>query len=707
MRLQTALELLSATDRESLRNRRGIRIDPKKRLDEIEQTARALVAETDLRHSKFPADVRQLLQRLAVAGGALPGGANDPGARLLCDLGIAFQPSAPPAPAVKGKGVRAAAAAAAAASSSRVAATTLVLPSAFLVQVPVGEGEDPQSLRACFSMIDPEIVGPMVTQVLGKPLGVSGPMALQECWEVLSQAGWLERQVAELPGAEARLLDAIERVGGEVNTEELLALDQAPGLYRTQSGIAVPKRGAPYMLQRRGLMFQLGVERFVVPTDVARIVGAPRQAERAARQASIQAAVRAEDHLPMRARYARDPSLAVVAALAMLRTWEVPVRPDIAVPRAALKRVAERLGDRDEATAMLIALARAAGFGRLATPLASAVGSLQLRVGEVGGTLWKTYIHGGAWDETRIEPEVMRSGIVARATTAVVTARRVILDALEVVAKERWATIEAVLEYAGTDPRHAAVQRLHERAMRERPGVFKGALEDAYREMLTQSFPVLGAVDVADDGSAVRLVGRVAPGGTEMKPLVFKEARPTVSRTSLDVPASAWMHALIDLADFGEFDHLKPEPAPGSLVFTLGAAALTRGRARGLTGQQVEARMRAVGLAPPFPAAAAELVTGLSDSREAAFVAASGVIVTDDPAVRAELRSDPSVRRMLVDIEVGDVLLVRPDADMERLQTRLARLGVRLMELRPASTPTVPPPPPESPDAHPAPSPEA
>ena len=86
-------------------------------------------------------------------------------------------------------------------------------------------------------------------------------------------------------------------------------------------------------------------------------------------------------------------------------------------------------------------------------------------------------------------------------------------------------------------------------------------------------------------------------------------------------------------------------------------------------------------------------------------MAASGVIVTDDPAVRAELRSDPSVRRMLVDIEVGDVLLVRPDADMERLQTRLARLGVRLMELRPASTPTVPPPPPESPDAHPAPSP--
>jgi pimeloyl-ACP methyl ester carboxylesterase len=56
------------------------------------------------------------------------------------------------------------------------------------------------------------------------------------------------------------------------------------------------------------------------------------------------------------------------------------------------------------------------------------------------------------------------------------TARWSVQFGLEVVAKERWATIEAVLEYATTDPRHAAVQRLHERAMRERPGVFKGDL---------------------------------------------------------------------------------------------------------------------------------------------------------------------------------------------------------------------------------------
>jgi hypothetical protein len=105
----------------------------------------------------------------------------------------------------------------------------------------------------------------------------------------------------------------------------------------------------------------------------------------------------------------------------------------------------------------------------------------------------------------------------------------------------------------------------------------------------------------------------------------------------------------------------------------------------------VDARLRAIGMAQPFPAAVSELIVGLSDSREAKFIGCSGVIVAEDPAVRAELRADPSVRRMLVDLDVGDVLLVRPDADMERFQTRLARLGVRLIETRPQTVTTPPP----------------
>ncbi len=668
MRLQEALELLGPAGREALRARRGLRLDPRKRLDEVEQTARALVAETDLRHSRFPPEVRLLLARLASVGGTLPGGAEDPGAGLLVDLGIAFRP-APEAAPKEGPKARARSRQPTV-SGPRWVPGALALPSAFLIQVPVGEGEDPRGLRACLSMAEPEIVAPMVTAVLGHPLGATGVLALQEVWEALATPGYLARSVAELPAAEARLLDALERVGGEVTTEELLALDQAPGLYRTQSGIAVPKRGAPYMLQRRGLLFQLGVERFVVPTEVSRIVGGPRQQERAWKRESIHAAVRAEDHVPHRARYARDPGLPAVASLAMLRAWEVAVRPELGVARAALRRVAERLGEPEETITLLVALARAAGIGRLATPLAASSGSLQLRVCDLGEMLWRTYLQGGAWDESRVEPEVIRSGLVARGTSAAATARQVLLDALDVVARETWATVDAVLHYAAEDPRAVAARRIHDRAIRERPEVFRPTLDDALRAMLVGTLPALGVLDVADDGSAVRMVQRAAaPAG-----------KAVLGRHTMEVPATTRLDRVLALADVGEPDHVKADA--GVIVFTLGVGALARARARGLTGPQVEERLTGAGATAPFPPAVDEVVRGVAASREAAFMAVGGAILAEDPEVRAELRADPGMRRILLDVEAGNLLLVRADVDLARIQARLSRLGVRMVEVR-------------------------
>lgn len=668
MRLQEALELLGPAGREALRTRRGIRLDPRKRLDEIEQTARSLVAETDLRQSKFPPEVRQLLARMATLGGLLQGGAEEPGAALLSNLGIVYR-SAPERPREKGTKRPTAA------SGPRLTAGALALPSAFLVQVPVSEGEDPRGLRACLSMADPEIVGPMVTAVLGHPLGVNGVLALQEVWEALAMEGFLARSVAELPSAEARLLDALERVGGEVTTEELLALDQAPGLYRTQSGIAVPKRGAPYMLQRRALLFQLGVERFVVPTEVSRIVGATRQQERVWKRETIHAAVKAEDHVPHRARYARDPSLPAVAALAMFRAWEVAVRPDVGVARAALRRAAERLGEPEECVTLLVALSRAAGLGRLAAPLAGASASLQLRACDVGEVLWRTYLQGGAWDECRVEPEVLRSGLVARGTSAAPIARQVLLDALDVVARETWATVDAVLGYAAEDPRAVAARRIHDRAMRERPEVFRATVDDALRAMLVSTLPALGVLDVAEDGSAVRMVQRAA---------VVSGRKTVLGRHALEVPGTTLLDRVLALADLGEPDHVKSDT--GAIVFSLGVGALTRGRARGLTGPHVEERLKGVGAVPPYPPTVDEIVQGVAASREAGYMAVGGIIQAEDPAVRSEIRADPGMRRMLLDVDAGNVLLVRADVDVPRIQARLARLGVRMVETRPAES---------------------
>jgi hypothetical protein len=658
MRLQDALALLSPAEREALRERRRIALDPRKRIDEIEQTARALVGETDLRHSRFPAEVRALLARLAAANGRLANAATDPGATALCELGIAFR--------AQGDGAQRGTAAR---TGKRLAAGTLVLPSAFLVQVPVSDGDDPRSLRVCLGFVESEILPSLVATVVGRPLAVSGPLALQEVWETLSAPGEIAARVAQLSGAEARLLDAIERAGSEVTTDELLALDQTPGLYRTAAGIAVPKRGAPYMLQRRGLLYPIGVDRFVLPTEVSRVVGASRQAERAERRARILATLRADDFAPRRARYARDPSLAAGAALAMLRCWEIALRDEAGAPRGATRRIADRLGEREETVSLLVALCRAAGLGRLLLPDQAPPGSLTgITVSDLGALLRANYRRGGAWDETRLDPEVSRGGLVERGTTAAPALRMILLDALEELARDRWVPVDVVVKFALDDPRSAGAARIHERARRERPGVYRDTIEDALRVMLTESVPAIGLADLGEDGTAVRLAARE---NAHSPPSVAQ-----MVRVSLEAPASLPLHRVLELADFAEPDHIRPEG--GVIVMTMGSSAIARARARNLESDAVLHRLAGVGILPPLPAALSELVDGLGAAREARLLPVSGAIRVDDPALRTELCADPSVRRMLLDADAGPLLLVRADADLTRLQARLARLGVRL-----------------------------
>lgn len=668
MRLQEALALLSPEQREALRRRRGISIDPRKRIDEIEQTARGLVAETDLRHSKFPPEAAALLARLAANHGMLANAASDPGATLLCELGVAY----------RAEGKRVGSEGGIARTGRRLAAGTLILPSAFLVQVPPSDGDDPRSLRVCLGFVDSEILPAMVATVVGRPLAVTGPLALQEVWEVLSAPGEIAARVAQLPPAEARLLDAIERAGSEVTTEELLALDQTPGVVRTASLIAVPKRGAPYMLQRRGLLYQIGVDRFVLPTEVARVVGASRQAERTERRSRLLATLRLDDFAPRRARYARDPSLVAAAALAMLRCWQVSLRNDTGTPRGALRRIAERLGEREDTVALLVALCRAAGFTRLLGSENVSPGSLTgVTVSDLGAILRETYRRGGAWDETRVECEVLRGGIHVRGTTAAPVLRTMVLDALEELARDRWVPVEAVLRYALDDPRAAGAARIHDRARRERPGVYRDTIEEAIRVMLGESLPAIGLVDLGEDGTAVRLV-------TRERPEITGPAVATVERSSVQVPATVPLYRLLALCDIAEPDHVRPEE--GKMVLTLGSGAMLRARDRGLDGREVAARFAAVGIRPPLPAAVEELVTALGTIREAGWLPVSAALMVDDPVLRAELRADASLRRLLFDLEAGSVLLLRPGVDPARLQTRLNRLGVRLKPIDPVAT---------------------
>ncbi len=663
MRLQDALAALPPQEREALRTRRGIALDPRKRIDEIEQTARALVSETDIRHSRFPADARGLLGRLAAAGGTLENAADDPGATLLCELGITYRVAAGEGEGGRGK------------KRSRPPTASLVLPSAFLLQVPCGEGEDPRSMRVCLGFVDSELLPNLASTVTGKPLAVTGPLALQEVWEVLCTPSIFDDRIAQLPAQEARLLDGIERAGSEVTTDELMALDASPGLYRNAAGIAVPKRGAPYMLQRRGMLFTIGLDRYVLASEVSRVVGASRQRERASRRAEILATLQSDDYAPRRARYARDPSLPAAAALAMLRCWDVAMRDETGAPRGAVRKIAERLGEREDTIAMLVALSRAAGLGRLLVPDVQPPGSLLgVRVGDLGKLLRMTYRRGGAWDETRTDPEVARFGVNERALTAAPALRSIVLESLDELAKDRWVPVAAIVRYTLADPRMPGIMRIHERARRERTDAFREGLEAAVRAMITESIPAVGLADLSDDGETVRMSSRERTSNIEARPTI-------VQRNTLHVPGGTPLYRALALADFAEPDGIEPDA--GHVLYQLGMSALARARARTLSADDVATRFAGVGIVAPLPPAAVEIISGLGAAREAGLVQVAFALVIDDPELRAEVRADPGCRRMLLEVDAGPLLLVRSDVDSARLQARLSRLGIRLQAVEP------------------------
>ncbi len=674
MRLQDCLEALTPSERAALRTRRGIVLDPNKRIDEVEQTARAIVAETDLRKSRFPTEVRLLLQRLANNNGVVIDGASDVGAQLLIDLGIAYRVRE------SGKG-------SAARSGKRLAHNALVLPSAFLVQVPPANGDDPRGLRQLLGRAEHEIIALMLQTVVGKPMAVSGPLALQEVWEVISKSGELEERIKSLPAQEARLLDAIERSGSEVSTDELLALDDTPGLYRTASGIAVPKRGAPYMLQRRAMLFPVGVDRFVLPTEVSRIVGGARAQERAERRKGLLATLSSDDHSPNRARFAKDPSSVVAAALGMLRAWDVALRDDVAVPRASIRRIAERLGEREEAIALLVSLARSCGFGRLVSGGTTVPSSLsRVAVSDLATQVRAAYRRGGAWDETRVVSESLRA---AGDTTSSAGAllRAMLFDALDDSIRDRWVPVELLVRLVLEDPRAAGARRIHERARRERAGQYRETLEEALRAMLVESLPALGLADVGEDQTAIRYRVRERSLGDV-------GAVPTLSRSTLEVPQSTPLHALLAFADCAEPEHLRSDN--GAVLFNVGVGAIARSRARGLSEAEIVERLEAIGLEGPYSGTLAELATSVSETREIEAVEVSVALRVDDEELRATLLADATFRRMVLDASSAPWLLVKPDADLPRVQARLQRLGVRVQVIVPARSQSEPPPAAES-----------
>ena len=320
-RLVDILRSVPPAELQSLVQRLGVPIDPQKRIDASAQIARLLVALPEVRDTTtLPAASGELLRRVAEARGSLLVSSLPQAVEPLAARGVMFV-------RVVGSG-----------------AIELILPIAYLIQLRSWEGEDPRGVRALLAQASFETSSAIASNYLGRPATPPLSLALEPAWEVLSNAERVRNEISKLSPVEKRLLEAVEREGGEVDTEELLDLEREPMRLRGAVGATPSRRGAGFALERRGLLIPVHPNRHIIPTEIAAVVGADQQAERATRRASVRTSLLDGDYHPRRARFAEDPAPVVVAMALAMRESAGEVRSGIGTPRSLIMRLGQRFG---------------------------------------------------------------------------------------------------------------------------------------------------------------------------------------------------------------------------------------------------------------------------------------------------------------------------------------------------------------------------
>src|SRR5690606_25405913 len=239
IRLVDVLRQLPERELESLITRLRIRIDEAKRIDVPSQVARALVQLPELRDpGLLPGPTRELLYRIAERGGVLQTRSLPAAVEPLVARGVVF---------VRGNGD----------------GVELLVPSAHLLVLRPWEGEDPRGMRALLNQLTQEVAASIAAHYLGRPATPPVALCLEPAWEVLSNPERLAREIEELAPLEKKLLLAIDNVGGEVDTEELLDLEREPMRLRGATGATPSRRGVGFALERRGLLIPIHPNRHV------------------------------------------------------------------------------------------------------------------------------------------------------------------------------------------------------------------------------------------------------------------------------------------------------------------------------------------------------------------------------------------------------------------------------------------------------------
>lgn len=655
LRLVDILKALPKSELESLVARLGVRIDPAKRLDPPAQIARALVTLPELRDpSRLPPASFELLHRVAEARGTLIVPALPPGMQPLAERGILFARS-------EGK--------------NRVA---LVLPAAYLVQLRSWEGEDPRGIRALLAQAPFETVSAIAGHYLGRPATPPIALSLETGWETLGDPAKLAEEIDKLSTTERRVLEGVEELGGEVDTEELLDLEREPMRLRGATGATPSRRGVGFALERRGFLIPVYPNRHVVPTEVAAVVGAQRRAERDAQRREILSYVLAEDHAPRRARFAEDPvPLALALALAV-RDPSVDVRPGVGTPRSLVSKLATRFGKHPDSVALIAALSRAMGLWDASViSVTSPPGAS--RVGDLGRLLFETWLRGGAWDEARPDGEVLRVTAEAREASAVGVLRRIVLDALRELGDGRWAPWEAVAAFVRADSRTPGLARLLER-WAQRAGVEVSTPAEIAQRIACETLHSLGVVDLGDPSDdserpTLRITprGRAYITGTALpNPDAQREGSRFVDGQVLRIGPADRIGSVVALSPLIEIGSVT-----GSLDVSVTQHTLSLALAAGFDADNLKGRLEALAQLPdPIERMLTQASAVLG---RAEYVPTQGFLWVEDNEIREMLRTRRQTADLFVDPSPPAGLLLSPGTDIERVARRCRSLGVEVV----------------------------
>jgi hypothetical protein len=686
--LADILRALPLGELDGLISRLAIRIDPAKRIDTPSQVARALVSLPELRDPSrlHPASV-ELIHRVAEARGTLVVSAVPPTLEPLLARGLMFA-----------RGI--------------TGGIELILPAAYLVQLKTWEGEDPRSLRALLSQTPFETMSAIAAHYLGRPATPPIALSLEPAWDVLGNPERLAGEIIKLSPTERRVLEGVDADGGEVDTEELLELEREPLRLRTATGATPSRRGVGFSLERRALLIPVHPNRHVVPTEVSAIIGAEHQSERAARREQVRAFVTSGDHAPRRARFSLDPAplalgLAVAAREAPIRSAEgrapsatfADVRAGVGTPKSLVQKLATRFGREPSHVALVFALSRAIGLWDASATNASAPpGSFTMQ--ELTRHVFLTWQRGGAWDEARAEPEVLRLAPELRDLSPAGVVREMVLEALRELGEGRWVPWSSVAGWLKSDHRIPGLARLLRR-WAERGGLEPVEPMEVARRIVHESLPALGILDLGEDEDlprdpdadsdaapiALRLTARGRALLAEKIPTSEASASHFLDTHVLRLGPQAKVGAILAVAPFVEVGR-----AAEALDLIVAPQTLARALSAGLEADVLRARIEALAPLPESLSrtlAQASVVVG-----RATWSAAGGFLWVEDGNVREMLRTRRPTQELFVDPSPPGGLLVIAGIDLERLARRCRTIGVEILaDGQVVRARTVPPPP--------------